>query len=162
MENPSLSCEVDAYGNKILTVETPGLTCEVETFADKIFNEKSEVNEDGTLELPYLFYISDGQRKGSLIFHVKIEKKCYEYHLGHVRKNTCVMTCNYKDCKARSRLALRSEFISRKPGKRKTLFFINRDDPNLKNLSNWKVINYNNHHLHSERQGSRFKIRIQF
>ena len=108
--------------------------------------------------MPHLFYISDGQRKGTLIFHVKIEKKCYELILRKVSKKYCILFCVNKDCKARTRIALRSEFIFQKVEKASILKHltprkigvVNRDDKRLKNLSNWKVRQFDSALSHLE------------
>ena len=74
-----------------------------------------------------------------------------------VCKKWCVLGCVNTKCKAQSKFALRSEFTQRKYQRYQTFnrmnYFINLEDPNLKNLSNWKVIQYKSKHLHSESLG---------
>ena len=95
--------------------------------------------------MPHLFYISVGQRKRTLIFHVKIEKKCYELSLRAISNKACMLFCVNTGCKARSKITVRSEFIFQKVEKRKKtehclprrIWYIDRDDKRLWDLSNY-------------------------
>ena len=60
----------------------------------------------GTDEMPFLFNISRGQRKGTLIFHIKICIHFYELRLVRVFQTSCSFKCIDKSCKAKSTMEL--------------------------------------------------------
>jgi hypothetical protein len=68
-----------------------------------------------------------------------------------------MFSCVNNKCKSQSKFALRAEFTKRKYGKYVKsdgkIFYIDRGDPKLKMMSNWKAIKYNNEHLHSKSNG---------
>ena len=57
-------------------------------------------------EEPFLFHISRGPQKSSLIFHIKIGIFFYELRLDRVFQTSCSFKCTNKSCKARSKMQL--------------------------------------------------------
>jgi hypothetical protein len=98
----------------------------------------------GTDGYPFLFHISRGGREGTLVFHVKIGIYFYELRLDRVFQTSCLFKCKNLSCKARAKMQLLApELISskvqtRKTGSRKNLYFVNRQDPKLLDVNNWK------------------------
>ena len=109
----------------------------------------------GSNEKPHLYHISSGQRKNALIFHVKIGIYCYELYLSNVLKNSCLFSCRDKYCNAKAKFELKSEFIMREVIPRangalpRINFTVDRQDPKLRELSNWTVKNYTSQFVHS-------------
>ena len=109
----------------------------------------------GTDELPFLFNISRGQRKGSLVFHIKIGIFFYELCLERVFQTSCSFKCKDKYCKARSKMQLLDTNLittrvqTRKDGKKKNLYFVDRENPKLFDIKNWRVIVDISPHRHS-------------
>ena len=89
------------------------------------FNPEHKTLVAGTDEMPFLFNISRGQRKGTIIFHIKIGIYFYELRLERVFQTSCSFKCIDKSCKARSKMQLvDTDLIStkvqiRKNGKQK-------------------------------------------
>ena len=119
------------------------------------FNPENKKLVAGSNEKPHLYHISSGQRKNTLIFHVKIGIYCYELYLSNVLKNSCLFTCKDKYCKAKAKFELKSEFIMREVIPRangallRINFTVDRQDPKLRELSNWTVKNCTSQFLHS-------------
>ena len=97
------------------------------------FNPEHKNLVAGTDEMPFLFNISRGQRKGSLIFHIKIGIYFYELRLMRVFQSSCSFKCVDKSCKAKSKMVLLdTDLIStkveiRNNGKQKNLYFVDRE-----------------------------------
>ena len=87
----------------------------------------------GSNEQPHLYHILNGQRKNTLIFHVKIGIYCYELYLTNVLKNSCIFSCNPRPNGALPRVN----------------FTVDRQDPKLRDLSNWSVKNCTSQFVHS-------------
>ena len=110
------------------------------------FNPEHKKIIAGTDEEPFLFHISRGPQKGSLIFHIKIGIFFYELRLDRVFQTSCSFKCTNKSCKARSKMQLLApELISTKVqtrtnGSRKNMYSVDRQEPKLLDVKNWKVI----------------------
>ena len=119
------------------------------------FNPEHKNLVAGTDEMPFLFNISRGQRKGSLIFHIKIGIYFYELRLMRVFQSSCSFKCVDKSCKAKSKMVLLdTDLIStkvqiRNNGKQKNLYFVDRENPKLLDVKNWRVIVDISAHRHS-------------
>ena len=119
------------------------------------FNPEHKNLVAGTDEMPFLFNISRGQRKGSLIFHIKIGIYFYELRLMRVFQSSCSFKCIDKSCKAKSKMVLLdTDLIStkvqiRNNGKQKNLYFVDRENPKLLDVKNWRVIVDISAHRHS-------------
>ena len=110
------------------------------------FNPEHKKLIAGTDEEPFLFHISRGPQKGSLIVHIKIGIFFYELRLDRVFQTSCSFKCTNKSCKARSKMQLLApELISTKVqtrtnGSRKNMYSVDRQEPKLLDVKNWKVI----------------------
>ena len=110
------------------------------------FNPEHKKIIAGTDEEPFLFHISRGPQKGSLIVHIKIGIFFYELRLDRVFQTSCSFKCTNKSCKARSKMQLLApELISTKVqtrtnGSRKNMYSVDRQEPKLLDVKNWKVI----------------------
>ena len=110
------------------------------------FNPEHKKIIAGTDEEPFLFHISRGPQKGSLIVHIKIGIFFYELRLDRVFQTSCSFRCTNKSCKARSKMQLLApELISTKVqtrtnGSRKNMYSVDRQEPKLLDVKNWKVI----------------------
>ena len=68
-------------------------------------NLENQGKNVGTINLPYLYQITSGQRHAkSLIFHFQIEKKYFRYHLKNLSSEKLNLACKDRSCQAKALL----------------------------------------------------------
>ena len=104
----------------------------------------------GTTDKPYLLSITPGIRAGeSLIFHVQIGGRFHQLHLRKVNATSCNFACVERTCPAHHKMSVRADFVkcskhsyNMKNGKTRHKYEIDRENPEIKNVSNWTVLDH--------------------
>ena len=80
-------------------------------------NKEVRVAPHGTLELPFLYAVTSGERNNdSLVFHLKIGETFHQCHIDQVNKNSCNLCCAVSNCPSRHKIRLDPQYIITKPG----------------------------------------------